>query len=265
MSFRILMLSLSAIPLLWSQQQQPFEPIAPPPPADSGQAAAGPKDEVVDPFEGLGIMADNAEKEWERIAAEEAPKIDQTCVTTRVHASVKKILDARAKYDTANRNYLEAMGRYTKDSISHLKKPGAEDLPRLNGLKEDLARAEAQLDAKKKEKADAIASGNAKESYLNSLDELIRQTQQDADNIRESIKDLEQAGIERQQQVKEWQALSDLADQRVRTAESTAQKYSAHYEEIGEARLAKCIYLIDQNRLKRQAPEPGQETQHPER
>lgn len=262
MSFRTLILPLLVIQMAWSQQPVP-DSSTPPRPVVVGQTASDQKEEAFDPFEGLGEKADLAQKDWEKIAAAELPKIDQTCVADRVHASARKMQIARAQFDAANKKYLEAMGRYTADSLKSLSKPQAEDAPKLDGLQEDLKRAQTQLTAKQKEKADAVAAGGAKESYLNSLDELIKLTAQEAGDLATSIQGLQQAGLERVFQEKEWTALRDLAEQRVRTAESTAQKYAAHYSEIGEAQLAKCIYRIDQNRVKRQLADPGQGTKAP--
>lgn len=251
-----------ATSVAWPQEGPPPPPVqagaasqAAPPSAPVPDAASDRKEESVDPFEGLGELADKAEQQWQKVAGEELPRIDQTCVATRVHTGVKKVVDARAKYDAANRNYLEAMGRYTKDSISHLRKPAAEDAPRLNGLTEDLKRAQTQIQAKKKELADAVEAGDVKDSYRKSLEELIKQTEEEAANLTESIRAIESAGRQRENQLKEWTALGDLAEQRVRTAESMAQRFAAYYEELGESRLAKCIYLIDQNRVRRQAAE----------
>ncbi len=116
MSFRILILPVLALQLAWSQQLVPSDARASQPPSASGQPATATTDELVDPFEGLGEMSDNAQKEWEKVVAEETPKVQQTCVAVRIHASVGKMLAARAKYDTANKNYLEATGRYATDS-----------------------------------------------------------------------------------------------------------------------------------------------------
>ncbi len=82
---------------------------------------------------------------------------------------------------------------------------------------------------------------------------------QEADDDRASIAALQQTGVELDQQQKEWSNLKDLADQRIRNAVSISQKYAAHYEETGEAQLAKCVLLMDKGRVQRQQAEPGQD------